>query len=94
MKIFTCKYLYKIRFRVVAINYEFSNNEEMFNTLQVMEMEHELRALRTQIREKFLFSLKLQKEVCEVYWQGHFLKHKMTEILNFIFKTNTNIFGN
>ncbi|XP_062111916.1 stomatal closure-related actin-binding protein 3-like [Humulus lupulus] len=31
--------------------------------IKVMEMEHELRALRTQIREKFIFSVKLQKEL-------------------------------
>ncbi|KAL5546724.1 hypothetical protein UlMin_006411 [Ulmus minor] len=30
---------------------------------KVMEMEHELRALRTQIREKCIFSVKLQKEL-------------------------------
>ncbi|XP_024019533.1 stomatal closure-related actin-binding protein 3 [Morus notabilis] len=30
---------------------------------KMMEMEHELRALRTQIREKFMFSVKLQKEL-------------------------------
>lgn len=33
-------------------------------SLQVMDMEHELRALRNQIREKSMFSIKLQKEVC------------------------------
>ena len=31
---------------------------------QVMDMEHELRALRLQLREKSIFSAKLQKEVC------------------------------
>jgi hypothetical protein len=29
-----------------------------------MDMEHELRALRNQIREKSIVSVKLQKEVC------------------------------
>lgn len=32
--------------------------------VQVMDMELELRALRAQIREKSLFSVELQKEVC------------------------------
>ncbi|OMO90081.1 hypothetical protein COLO4_19403 [Corchorus olitorius] len=34
-----------------------------FVEMQVMDMEHELRALRAQIREKSIFSLKLQKEL-------------------------------
>jgi hypothetical protein len=36
--------------------------------LQMMDMEHELRALRTQIREKSIFSVKLQKEVCYIVY--------------------------
>jgi len=32
--------------------------------LQVIDMVHELRALRNQIQEKSLVSVKLQKEVC------------------------------
>ncbi|CAB4286338.1 unnamed protein product [Prunus armeniaca] len=40
----------------------------MHQPSKVMDMEHELRALRTQIREKCIFSVKLQKELAMSKW--------------------------
>lgn len=48
-----------------------------------MDMEHELRALRIQIREKSIFSFKLQKEVCTFY-----LLHTVKSHIFFIIMCN------
>lgn len=39
------------------------NNEKIKHVSQVMDMEHELNALRLQLAEKSMYSLQLRKEV-------------------------------